>query len=78
MAQQLLYRADVVALLQQMGGKRVAKRMRTTELGDASFRGRLFDMLADSILMIMMTPDDSGLRVCRRFFRRENKLPDTL
>jgi hypothetical protein len=41
--QQLLHRTDVVAVFQQMGGKRMTERMATGRFGDPSFPDGFFD-----------------------------------
>src|SRR5882672_6491515 len=65
----------VVARLQQVGGKRMAKRMAADGLGDAGRTRRRRDRARKNGIEHVMPADHAGTRICRQLHRRENVLP---
>lgn len=63
--EKFLHRVDVVAGLQQMGGKAMAQRMRCRWLGDPSLTHRVFHRPLEHILIRMVTPHHAGARIDR-------------
>ena len=72
MAEELLDRPDVVAVLQQMGGERMAQRVTGGRLGKACRANRALDGLLEHRLMEMVTTPTSGLRIKVESGRRKN------
>ena len=63
MAEQLLHRADVVTVFEQMCCKRMPQRVATHVLNDTS-RARGFLYVANQLILIhVVTPDHAGARI---------------
>lgn len=64
-AQQFLHCANIVSTFQQVGGKGMAKRVRSRRLGDPRCRHRLLHRPLQQLLVEMMTPLHAATRVDR-------------
>ena len=75
-AEQLLNRADVVAVLEQVGGEGVAEGVTGDALGDAGELRGLVDGMLQAGRVEVMAAEAAGERVDRQCGRREDVLPD--
>jgi len=77
-SQQFLHGADVIAVLQQVGGKTVAVGMTTCMFGNAGSTNRLFNRLLQKTLVLVMAKNFTGARINRSIGTREEILPPLL
>ncbi len=78
MPEELLHRADVIAVFQQLGGKTVTHHMRTDALRDAGAPGRLRQRLLDHRLVQMVPGRRPESRIAADPASRKHKLPPPL
>ena len=64
MAHQFLDRPDIIAVLQQVGGKTVPKRMARPVLGDPALFDRRLDPTLQILVLDMMPPYYTGPGIC--------------
>ena len=76
MAKQILNRPDIIARLQEMGGKAVPQGMAIAGLGDPRASNGLLDGPLNNRFSDMMPPFDPASRIDRAFRCRECILPD--
>lgn len=77
-AEQFLDRADVVTVLQEVGGEAVAKGMAVDALGQAGLLGRPTDGLLQSALVDVVAAEQPGLGMPGQFGGGEDVLPGPL
>lgn len=66
-AQQFLNGAEVVAVLQEVGGKGVAERVAANNLVDASSANGCFDRFLEAAFTDMVATNETAARVLRQF-----------
>jgi hypothetical protein len=76
--EQLLYRADVVAVLEQMGREAVTERVAGRRLLDARRPNCSTDRALHGLLVQVVAPHDIRARIAARVLRRQDVLPAPL
>jgi hypothetical protein len=75
MAEQLLHGEDVITRFQQVGGERMAQRVRRRRLSDRGVAQRLSHGALKRLIAEMMPANDATSRIDRAVFGGKHELP---